>query len=619
MRLVALNLVLLVVSCSTAGGPVADLQRAAETYGPVSAARQRIDLSALAVAPGYRLDVDSVGYDLPTAIAVIPEPFAGDEAPLYFVAELQGTIKVVTRDRTVHDFARVPTWGRQGHDLDGNSQQGLAGLCLAPERGFLFATFTEPDSGGVMRNRIVRFTSKPGGYGLRPTSVTALAHDISTFQSAPAHQIGNCIVADDHLFVGVGDGGNPKVAADPEILLGKILCLTFDGEPCPNSPFAESGPPALVYATGFRNPFGLSWHDGSLHAIENGVNLDRFLSVEPGRNHLWNGTDEAIASLAEVVFPNPFAPVQLGFVPDGAQFMAPTWVGSFVASGYGSKHVPAGVAAFAGDSAEAAPADPPRYLIEYLGPSGSQHFAGVAIGPDGIYLTPMLPLDGASGAVLRLSYDPLHEHHPQVSKKSGLFRSPDLAAITDLGCTGCHAVAGTGGGIGPNLDRFGIEWRITEYLNSAAYEAAVAALPADGGVRDASRHAVLAASGGERTWVWLKEMLLDPRFDDPARQMPNLDLSAAQAEEVRAELFTAFGLQHRSTTLSNVISSFGARLRDNLRPLLAGMFVGALAMLLLMVVVEQLLQRRRVRVSKREIEMLKDKEPAIGDTQTRPV
>lgn len=156
--------------------------------------RPDVDLSTFAVAPGYRLEVDSVGYDLPTAIAMIPDPSPGDSAPYYFVAELQGHIKVVTRDRAVHDFAAVPTWGRQGHDLDGNSQQGLAGLCLAPEHGYLFATFTEPDAGGVIRNRIVRFDSTPISYGLSPTNVKRLAPQISEFQSAPAHQIGDCIV-----------------------------------------------------------------------------------------------------------------------------------------------------------------------------------------------------------------------------------------------------------------------------------------------------------------------------------------------------------------------------------------------------------------------------------------
>ena len=560
--------------------------------GPTNADRPRIDLSNIAVAPGYRLDVDSVGYDLPTAIAMIPEPFAGQTAPLYFVAELLGNIKVVTRDRRVHDFARVPTWGKQGHDLYGNSQQGLAGLCLAPEDGYLFATFTEPDDGGVMRNRIVRFASEPVGYGLEATEVRALAPEISAFQSAPAHQIGNCVVVDDQLFVGVGDGGNPKAAADPGTLLGKILCLTFDGEPCAGSPYGVGGPEAYVYAVGFRNPFGLSWQAGGLHAIENGIDLDRFLSVTPGLDHLWNGTDEAIASLADVIFPNPFAPVQLDFVPAGAPYMEPAWTGSFVAAGYGSKHVPSGVAAFGGEAQPDALADPPRYLVEYQGPRGSQHFAGVAAGSDGLYLTPMLPLDGASGAVLRLSYDPQASHTPQVAKATGLFRSPELGTLNELGCTGCHAVAGTGGGIGPNLDGFGLEWRITEYLNSAAYTASLASLPADNGPRDAARRAVLAVEGKERTWVWLAEMLQDPHFDDPERQMPDLGLSEADAKAARAELYAALGLRHDISIWADLAANFGTRLRDNYRPLIVGAIAGMLLTLFALFAYARLSARR---------------------------
>src|SRR5690606_37382795 len=141
LALLISSLASLAASSSTAQPPSAgDVGH--DVSQPVRVDAPRVDLSNIAVAPGYRLDVDSVGYDLPTSVAIIPEPFDGEGAPVYFVAELQGTIKVVTRDRQVHDFAAVPTWGRQGHDLHGTSQQGLAGLCLAPEHGYLFATFT---------------------------------------------------------------------------------------------------------------------------------------------------------------------------------------------------------------------------------------------------------------------------------------------------------------------------------------------------------------------------------------------------------------------------------------------------------------------------------------------
>src|SRR5690606_29074187 len=132
------------------------------------------------------------------------------DSPLYFVAELQGTIKAVTNDRTAYDFAKVPTRSQQGHDLEGASQQRLAGLCLEPELGYLFATYTEPDQGGVLRNRIVRFESHPFVYGLVADGATPIAPILATVQSAPAHQIGGCTVHEGEIYLGVGDGGNPR-------------------------------------------------------------------------------------------------------------------------------------------------------------------------------------------------------------------------------------------------------------------------------------------------------------------------------------------------------------------------------------------------------------------------
>ena len=55
--------------------------------------------------PGYSAEVDTQGYSLPTAIAFVPSPGDRPEDPLYYVTELRGSIKVVTNDRKVHEFA----------------------------------------------------------------------------------------------------------------------------------------------------------------------------------------------------------------------------------------------------------------------------------------------------------------------------------------------------------------------------------------------------------------------------------------------------------------------------------------------------------------------------------
>ena len=553
------------------------------------------DLLDLAVAPGYTIEVDSYGFELPSAIAFVPEPGDQPDSPVYFVAELQGGIKVVTRDRSVHDFGAVPTWGRQGHDLEGASQQGLAGLCLDADSGYVFATYTEPDEGGVLRNRIVRFDSEPGVFSLAAAAATEMAPILATAQSAPAHQIGGCTVHDGELYVGVGDGGNPRHVTNPDVLLGKVLCMSLDGSPCRERSFGDDGAAAYVYAVGFRNPFGLVWQGGQLHAIENGINLDRFLPVTAGGDHLWDGNDESIASLASILFPNAFAPVQLDYVPTGLDFVAPDWDGHFVAAGYGSRHAPSGVALFGGAAADNRVATPPRYLIEYQGPVSEQHFSGVALGHDGIYAVPMLPIAGTSGAVLKVRYDPRAAHPVIVDKASGLFRGNDLPHLTELGCTSCHSIAGQGGDIGPTLDRFTVNWRITEFLNSDTYERHLATLIAPGSSTDPETVAilreVLAETGFDRTWTWLGHMLANPDFDGIDRQMPNLELTQEQIDDARSELFSVMGLRQSPNTRMRIVSA----VRAQWKAVVVGAVLGAIALTLSIMIFEFAWHRRKAR------------------------
>jgi glucose/arabinose dehydrogenase len=544
----------------------------------------RPDLGRYAVPQGFSLEVDSRGFHLPTSIAVIPDPGDEADAPLYFVAELQGTIKVVTRSREVHDFATVPTWGRQDESLTGTSQQGLAGLCLAPAEGHLFATFTEPDEGGVLRNRIVRFDSEPERYALQPNAATVVGEILADYQSSPAHQIGNCVAWDGRLVIGVGDGGDPAATARPSVLLGKIICMTFDGEPCGASPYGDEGPEAFVWATGFRNPFGLAVVDDVLHAAENGIGVDRFLRVARGEDHMWRGTDQSLAARADLLFIPAMSPVQLAYVPAGDPSMPQDWPGHFVTANFGGADVPPGVAMFGSAGAEAGRPIVPTFLVEYLGPERSQHFGGVALHDDGLLVVPMLPVDDGEGVVLRLRYAPGDAHPVNTAVAYSLHRNPSMEAINRFACTGCHSVAGVGGGIGPALDRFAFNWRLTERLNTDGYEeqlAAVDALDREPFVSyAAAREEVRSVSGRERTYVWLKHFLQEPRFDDPESQMPNLGLSESDAEAVREELYQVLSLG-RSGTQPGLVDRGIRFARTNWRALMLGAVGGGGAVLVL--------------------------------------
>jgi glucose/arabinose dehydrogenase len=519
------------------------LLAAAFLVGGVQAQDDAEPLADWAVQPGFALEVDSVGFDLPTAIAFVPNPGTAPEDPLYFVTELRGEIKVVTNDRTVHAFGQVSTVGTQKPDLSGASQQGLAGICLEPSNGYVFVTFTQPDESGILRNNIVRFDTVPGMFGLTADRSVDFAPILREAQSAPAHQIGGCVVHDGRVYVGIGDGGNVPAAQQLDVPLGKIVCLTLEGEPCPDGPFvtAEEAASRYVWAYGFRNPFGVAVAGEELFVAENGIDIDRFLKVAPGADHYWRGSDQSIATGAAVVFFPSVAPVQLAFLPEAARGFPDGYANTFFFAASAAA-ADTGVVSFRYDIENDSVISIPEHLVAYRGRT-KQSVIGLALGPDGLYFAPSIPDESGSARILRLSYAPQHEHTVVIGTPSDPMTGGEQALLAQHACISCHNIDGQGGGIGPSLDSFGLNWRLTERLNSPAYEEQIAQVDqlADEpyvSFREARRE-VLAASGRDRTRVWLKHFLVEPRFDNPGVQMPNLGLSVAEAETIRNYLVGA--------------------------------------------------------------------------------
>jgi hypothetical protein len=259
-----------------------------------------------AVLDGFAIKVDTRGYRFPTAIAFVPEPGPGPKNPLYFVAELRGTIKVVTNDRTVltfaQDFFSLPIEQEPG---PASANNGLTGLCLDPIHGYVFATIYYHGADGHYHNGIVRFTTKPKSFSVTPESSVPLAEilahpDASFTQTIGGHQIGSCETTDGLLYVGLGDGKQPFKAQDLDSPLGKILRMTVDGHAGRGNPFydAEDGISArdYIWAYGFRNPFGLTVTDGHVFITDNGPGVDRFLEAKRGWNYLYDGTDTSVAT-----------------------------------------------------------------------------------------------------------------------------------------------------------------------------------------------------------------------------------------------------------------------------------------------------------------------------------
>jgi hypothetical protein len=331
----ASSLAVIPLLCSLAPGVPTAAGAQDEPSAPASAWR-----SEWAVDDGLALARDTEGYQLPTAIAFVPRPGPGPKDPLYFVTELRGKVKVVTNDRTVYTFAESFFRSRPEYELpESEGETGLGGICLAPEQGYVFVTFAYlegdaegaasiPDGrppAGVLRNGMVRFETTPHTFSIRPSGRVAFTPTFAPFEAAVSHQIGSCQVAGESLYVSVADGWQTDQSQEVNSLLGKVLRMTLDGRPASGNPFLELDDDRkaadFVWAYGFRNPFGLEVVGQRLFVADNGLDLDRFLEVEPGENYLWDGTDWSIGTRADVTFAPDIGPAQIEYYAGGQPYL----------------------------------------------------------------------------------------------------------------------------------------------------------------------------------------------------------------------------------------------------------------------------------------------------------
>jgi glucose/arabinose dehydrogenase len=532
-----------------------------------------------AVDEGYSLRVLARGFALPTSLAAVAQPSAEPGAPKLFVTELRGAIKVIANDNSVSEFARVATFTPKIEWPDFSGEAGMAGICLDPEHGYVFVTYAYRDASGILRNGISRLRAQPRTFAGKVQEQRDIGRFLAGETSAFSHQIGNCVVRGGLLYVSVGDAGNPALSANVGSSLGKVLRLTLDGEPAPGNPFAGGAALApRVFALGLRNPFGLAFAGERLFAAENGIVLDRFLELAAGRDYHWDGTDASIAMNAAAVFAPTIGPAQMVHVAPAAEGLRPSDHDRFLIAASNGKQGPGLIVvdyALATSSVLAAP----RHLVRYEGDQQGVAVTGVALTRDGLCFVPILPVDG-SGVVLVTRYQPAAQHSNIIGK------SIEGNLVVASGCLGCHSRAGVGGRVGPALDINSLLTRVETRVLSADYAQQVAKLDA---IKDATvaqgrdaRHEVLAAAPGERPRVWVINRLLNPKFDQPDAQMPNLNLTRDKAEAIASELLGASRLQRWLDVAYS-------------KHFLGGALVGALAvtLLALMVALLRRLFRRR--------------------------
>ncbi|MCH8339028.1 MAG: PQQ-dependent sugar dehydrogenase [Chloroflexi bacterium] len=498
-----------------------------------------------AVQSGFALDVAVEGLNLPTSIAFVPEPGSDPKDPAFFVAELQGAVKVVTNDGSILTFAdgffnRDPAAQLPGEFVE----TGLAGICLAPEQGYVFVTYAYVHEDGSIRNSVGRFDTTPQSFSVRPESFQEFRWIFLSDESSPSHQVGSCQVHEDHLFVGVGDGQQPGKSVDLESSLGKVLRMTFDGLPSLDNPHfsdgAKSNPTNYIWARGFRNPFGLRSARGRLFVADNGNSVDRFLEIEIDGNYLWTGSESSFMAVSDLLIPVSRGLGQFDFYHSGLGFFPDEFNNRFflVQSGSPNEDERPMILTFEYGFSERRLLSIPGTVLEHRG-QRRQVIVSATFGPDGLYIVPLFPSEDGVNRILRMTYDPLNAHPFPMSRTD-----QPMEIMRNNGCLACHSFGEANvSATAPALDPNQLITRLSSRLNSSEYEATLKAVDElirepFASYRDA-RAQLLQLEGMDRVRFWLEQRLREPRFDDPGARMPQPNLAEEEILILTDFLLTA--------------------------------------------------------------------------------
>ncbi|HYE62140.1 MAG TPA: PQQ-dependent sugar dehydrogenase [Phycisphaerales bacterium] len=391
---------------------------AAQDHADFTTLARGSEMPFLATEHGYAVEKFATGFQLPVNIAFVPNPGPNPTDVFCYVTELYGTIKMVTRDGTLSDYRTGLINFNPTGAFPGSGEQGLAGICVDPTNGDVYATVLMDDGTGNHYPRVIRLQSNDGG---RTAATVTTILNMPADPQGQSHQISNISFGPDGmLYVHNGDGFVASTAQDLTRFRGKILRMTKAGAAPTDNPFynATDGISArdYVWSYGVRNPFGGAWRlADNLHVIiENGPTVDRLAKMVRGRNFAYTGSDASMANFAIYNWNPSRGPVNgvfiqnevfnaSGFPADKHGKLFVTESGPTYATGpqvLGKRIVEFGVSAGANETDQGSLTSGPGTVLEYAG-AGKGSIVGLAAGPNGLYFTDLYKDLGAASPIER--------------------------------------------------------------------------------------------------------------------------------------------------------------------------------------------------------------------------
>ncbi len=245
--------------------------------------------------PGFTLETIAEGFDRPSTVAPAPDG-------RIFVGQQDGRIYLVTPDSAGRVLS-APDEPFAELEVFNSSESGLLSLVVDPDfrtNGRLYALATVNHA----EQHILQLTTTND----RLVDLRVIRANLPS--SGNIHNGGALAIGPDgRLYFGIGDTGTPDSAVGLTSLAGKICRINVDGAVPEDNPFkTPTGSPSAIFATGFRNPFSMSFDaDGVLYVGDVGsdddVRFEEINRVEAGRDYGWpavEGDDTESVAAASV-------------------------------------------------------------------------------------------------------------------------------------------------------------------------------------------------------------------------------------------------------------------------------------------------------------------------------